>query len=120
MDSTIKILSEIGIDVSSAIKRIGGNELLYINILKKFLKDDNYQRFHLSFAAKDFQTSEICIHTLKGIAANLGFIKLEGICKSILRGISIMKPNLLEQDISNLDEEYYKIIKILIKISQST
>ncbi len=112
MDNITLSLSKIGVDVNNIISRLGDNEQLYISICRKFSKDPNYQGFQDAIAAKDYNNTLIQIHTLKGLAANLGFVRLEQISKVILEDVKNNKEP-MQRDINELSKEYNKIINIL-------
>lgn len=70
----IQALSEkTGCDLQAAIKRLGGMESLYEKLLKKFLDDTTFQELKKAVEEKDLKEIETRAHTLKGLAANLGF-----------------------------------------------
>jgi HPt (histidine-containing phosphotransfer) domain-containing protein len=111
-------LIEMGVDVESVIRRLGGNEALYLTICSKFIQDPNYHTLKEALLTKDYQSAEIRIHTLKGVAANLGFVRLEIISRSLLQDLRERELTTLYQDVYNLTEEYYRIIKILTEDQQ--
>jgi HPt (histidine-containing phosphotransfer) domain-containing protein len=104
---------EMGVDVNGVLNRLGGNESLYLNICNKFIKDPNYQIFKDALSVYDYQSAELRIHTLKGVAANLGFVRLELISGSLLQDLREKQISSLRQDVSCLSEEYHRIINIL-------
>jgi len=118
MESRSKKLEEIDIDVSGVVNRLGGNESLYLIICSKFTKDTNYLILKEALSKKDYQSAEIRIHTLKGIAANLGFIRLEIISRSVLYDIRERELVNLRHDIYSLTEEYKRIISALTEDQQ--
>jgi len=118
MEARSRKLKEIGIDVSGVVNRLGGNESLYLIICNKFTKDTNYLILKEALSKKDYQSAEIRIHTLKGIAANLGFIRLEIISRCVLNDIRERKLVNLRQDIYSLTEEYQRIISALTEDQQ--
>jgi HPt (histidine-containing phosphotransfer) domain-containing protein len=113
---TIRRLNDLGVDTASVINRLGGNEKVYLSICKKFLTDSNYQFFIKSFYEKDDKAAEFYIHTLKGVAANLGFGSIRLLCKDILEGLKNNDRILIEQQIVKLTAEYEKIIFVLSQI----
>ncbi|NMA65768.1 MAG: response regulator [Clostridiaceae bacterium] len=63
-----------GIDVESALSRLGGNQKLYRKLLTKFYLIHKYDIAEIKKAVDqdDYKTAEIITHTLKGAAGNLG------------------------------------------------
>jgi HPt (histidine-containing phosphotransfer) domain-containing protein len=107
-------LKNIGVDVDSVVQRLGGNEALYLCICKKFIQDPNYQLFQSAIAASDLISARNYIHTLKGVAANLGFIRLEYLCSVLFENIKSDQAIILQHYMDTLSEEYDRIIAVLI------
>lgn len=113
MEDKSKKLIKIGIDVKSVVTRLGGNERLYLNICSKFTSDPNYRSLQEALSMNDYQSAEFRIHTLRGVAANLGFIRLAFISNSLLKDIQKQELTTLYQDNFSLSEEYGRIISVL-------
>jgi HPt (histidine-containing phosphotransfer) domain-containing protein len=113
MERTGKQLREIGIDVDSVVSRLGGNEEIYLSICRKFIDDPSYSSFQKAIIENDIKAVEIHIHTLKGVAANLGFTRLELISRKILNNIKDKESSYLKDELQELSEEYHKIITVL-------
>lgn len=64
-------LSEIGIDLESALKRFLNNEALLEKFFKKFLQDPNYQALLSAVEAGNCEDAFRAGHSLKGVAGNL-------------------------------------------------
>lgn len=62
------------LDISSALKRLGGDYGVYLNILSLFVS--NHKNFvhelKTALANKDYSAAVLLCHSLKGIAANIG------------------------------------------------
>ena len=78
VEKAVEVLSIDGINTDSAIRRCGGNEKLYRELLLKFsaAQADARQRLEQEFADGDYVQLEIDAHTIKGVSANLGITKL--------------------------------------------
>ena len=63
-----------GISVAGALARVGGNEALYRSLLKKFYQENKAIAARIKNALKDRdrQSARRMIHTLKGVAGNIG------------------------------------------------
>ncbi|MHB8131246.1 MAG: hypothetical protein ACYDEX_19880 [Mobilitalea sp.] len=110
MEYVSRKLIEIEIDVVSVVSRLGGDEQLYLSICRKYIKDQNFRLFNESIIRNDFSAAEFYIHTLKGIAANLGFIRLEARCKDVLDDLRINKHRNIKTYINYLCEEHNRIL----------
>ena len=97
--SLLTELEELGVDVKSAVNRLGGDEDIYQDILLGFLEDLE------QYAVKEYLESGDCekacrnAHALKGVAGNLG---LTPIFKMYARMNALLK----EQNISEAAEIY--------------
>ena len=63
-----------GIDRSSALKRLGGNEALYQRLLDRFAENQAMavESIRTALAAGERETAQRHAHTLKGLAGNIG------------------------------------------------
>lgn len=77
MDETqLQRLSAFGIDVEGTIRRFSGNLDLYEKFLLKFPEDASYGLMVKALEARDYETAANACHTLKGVAGNLGMVRL--------------------------------------------
>jgi|GEM_PF-3416095 len=67
-----------GFDVDRGLEILGGNQSLYRNLLIKLYEDfsDSAQRIKSLLEKNDEENAEILAHTVKGVGANLGALKL--------------------------------------------
>ena len=63
-------------DVQGALRRLSGNESLYVSCLEKFLDDPTIRELNATIAAKDWDEAFTAAHALKGLAGNMGFVPL--------------------------------------------
>lgn len=62
-----------GLDWQDALARLGGNEALYVKMLRQFLEQETVPRQIADrLAAGDWLSAERLAHTLKGVAGSLG------------------------------------------------
>ncbi|NOX35472.1 MAG: PAS domain S-box protein [Deltaproteobacteria bacterium] len=63
-----------GIDIKSALSRVGGNEELYKSLLVKFYREyqDATRQIKEALAKKDIKTGSRLAHSMKGVAGNIG------------------------------------------------
>lgn len=106
-------LKNNGVDVDTVIHKLGGNEAVYLSICRKFQNDISYSMFMASMEANDMNLAGMYIHTLKGVAANLGFTRMADICKAILEDIKSNDLLLLPMKLQELTEEYHMITRII-------
>jgi two-component system, sensor histidine kinase and response regulator len=102
---TVDIPLEIeGIDIASALKRVGGNKKLFLRILSQF-KDNNQnfaEKVISAVKAKDQELAVRLAHSLKGVSGNIGaqdiFLKtktLEGMLKASIDHIEPVEAELV-------------------------
>lgn len=65
-------LEENGADVEATLKRIMGNDAIYLKFLGKFPNDPNYANLGASMESGNFEEAYKCAHALKGVVGNLG------------------------------------------------
>jgi HPt (histidine-containing phosphotransfer) domain-containing protein len=58
-------------DAENGVKRVGGNESLYIRLLKKYVADNYYEQLAVKLREGDLEAATGAAHTLKGVSANL-------------------------------------------------
>ena len=63
-----------GIDVSKGLRHCGGNRVLYLSLLQKFIVNMTHtpEEVRAAMTCGDMVRAERAAHTLKGVAANLG------------------------------------------------
>lgn len=109
----IEILKSSDINAEEAIARLGNDEFIYMTICNKFLQDTNYVLFQKDIINLDYKSAQMHIHTLRGVAANLGFHRLELICKTIMNQLLSETKNELMSKVEELTYEYNRIITII-------
>ena len=67
------------VDVSGALKRIGGSMDLYKRLLKQFSGGDHIDPLEEALNNGDFEDASRKVHSLKGVCANLSLIELAAI-----------------------------------------
>ena len=69
---TALALGKAGVDTEAALRRLGGNTMLYEKVLIKFLDDHSFSEIVQSIDKEDFENSLKAPQTLKGVTANKG------------------------------------------------
>jgi two-component system sensor histidine kinase/response regulator len=67
-----------GLDAAAGLKRVGGNRMLYLDLLRQFSERqaDAPSRIASAMAAKDRKAAERVAHTVRGVAGNIGLSAL--------------------------------------------
>lgn len=71
-------LSAYGADVPGALARLCGDEDFYAQCLASLRQDPGFSDLMSALAAGDHAAAFDTVHTLKGVAANLGLVPLAG------------------------------------------
>jgi two-component system sensor histidine kinase/response regulator len=63
-----------GLDSTDGLRRVGGNNKLYVKLLRQFASQqaDAVGQIHAALATRDTENATRLAHTLKGLAGNLG------------------------------------------------
>lgn len=77
-------LEEAGNRIPELLKRFAGNEAICVRLLKKFPGDENYNHYLSEIQAQDLNHAEGSVHTLKGVASNLGLTKISDLTQKIV------------------------------------
>ena len=108
---------KIGGDYNDILHRFMNENMIHKFVLK-FPQDNNMALFEESWAKKDYETAFRAMHTLKGVAVNLGFTALYNVSSALtekLRG-----NNTLDDESKSLfarvHEEYDRTIQAIEKL----
>lgn len=71
-------LREAGVDVAGALRRTAGDQSLYLKLLNSFATTQRtaVEQVEQALASGDHATAERLVHTIKGVAGNLGVMAL--------------------------------------------
>lgn len=107
-----------GIDTVSGITRVGGSLQRYANILKRFCKNNINSADELrdAIANKDIELAERIVHTIKGIAGNIGADEL---FKTATKLDDILKTGALDDCTEILDDFSAKFASTIENIEKS-
>ncbi len=113
MEQIYQKLKEHGIDTDGVTERLGGNYRLYLTICEKFVYDKSYPSLKEALSSDDLTAAGTHLHTLKGVAANLGFLILHELCNCLLEDLKQNRLDRFNLDIQKLCLECDQIISIL-------
>lgn len=77
-------LEDMGAEVEDTLDRLMGDEELYMEYLLKFPANQNIINLRKAVDACDSDTAMREVHTLKGVALNLGLLPLVDVCMDML------------------------------------
>jgi CheY-like chemotaxis protein len=92
-----------GIDLRLAMRRLGGNQHLFLQLLDTFIRNAPAElaSIHQAIAAERWEDAERLVHTLKGVAGNLSATRLHQAMMTLEQRLK-EKDN-LEEGLSELD-----------------
>jgi two-component system sensor histidine kinase/response regulator len=96
------IVPEIaGVDVASGLKRVAGNKRLYCNLLLQFARKqgDVDSQILTAIESGDRKLAERIVHTVKGVAGNIGLLQVFAAAERLERAIreDTLVPTLAEE-----------------------
>ena len=109
-----------GIDVESALSRLGGNQKLYRKLLTKFHSIHKYDIAEIKKAVDqdDYKTAEIITHTLKGAAGNLGAKAVYLASSNLENELKSFEQEQLKPLIDHLEQVMVQVIDTIASIEQ--
>ena len=99
--------------------KIGGdyNDILHRfmneNMIHKFPQDNNMALFEESWAKKDYETAFRAMHTLKGVAVNLGFTALYNVSSALTEKLRSQEYDNLDGLIADVKKQYDIVIEAI-------
>ena len=86
MDSKqlLEKLEDMGAEVEDTLERLMGDEELYLEFLQKFPENENIIELRKAVDANDSEKATKEVHSLKGVALNLGMLPLVDVCMDML------------------------------------
>ncbi len=77
-------LEDMGAEVEDTLDRLMGDEDMYVEFLKKLPDNQNIIELRKAVDKKDYEQAMKEVHTLKGVALNLGLLPLVDVCMDML------------------------------------
>lgn len=106
-----------GVDTETTLHRFAGNESLLKRFVQKFPQDPTYQSLSEAIKGGDPSLVERSAHTLKGIAANLGYQTLSDRCADLVAAVRQGEYGSNVGLFQNITEEYDKIVNAIGQIA---
>lgn len=111
-DVCFKALYEMGADVPGALDRFLDKPELYKSFLRKFPEDGSFPGLMANLADENVKDAFYFAHTLKGVAANLGFVNLTDVLHPVVEDLRAGRPADPAQ-IEQCREVYQKIVDVI-------
>lgn len=104
------------INFESGIQRFVGSKDLYLQCLKKFTKDTNYNKLIKSINNKIYTDAFEYAHTLKGLCGNLSLDLLYNSCCVIVEKLRHNEYKNIDNLLLDLSSKYNKTLKEIYNI----
>lgn len=99
MSKLLEKCRDYDVDVDGVMDRFMDDEELFENCLKTFSNDEHFGKLGEAIKENRYKDAFECIHTLKGVAANLGL-------KVMYQTASDLTEQLRKNNYDGLDEKY--------------
>ena len=108
-------LASLDVDVAATLNRFSNMEPLLAKFVKKFPSDATYGQLLDALKQQDHQALEAASHTLKGVAANMGFARLSQRCDTLVKALRAGErgQEVLAQMTADISAEYDKIVQAI-------
>lgn len=106
MDALFEKLEDMGAEVEDTLDRLMGDEELYKEYLTKFPENENILELRKAVDAGDADKAMKEVHTLKGVALNLGLLPLVDVCMDMLLDFRADKPEEAMAQIDTVEDAF--------------
>ena len=108
-----------GIDIQAGLSVVGGNKMLYRKLLVRFFNDfvDISHEIKEALESGDKETAERLVHTVRGVAANVGAKDLASISEALETKIAKGKKGIKEKLLNDFSDSLNKVLNSLKVLS---
>ncbi len=107
----------VNIDVTNGLTRVGGNKKLYLNLLEKFCESNIniVEQIKTAVHNQDQELSVRLAHTVKGVAGNLGAIKLNLAAAKVEANLKKSENELEDADFVDFEAKLNLVLKEIME-----
>jgi len=104
-----------GVDVQAGLHRLGGNQALYLELLKDFCRTygEPEEKIRRLIAADDTSRARRLVHTIKGTAGNLSVVSVSFSAAELEKGLEQSQPDNLPELLGNFCESLRQLQRSL-------
>lgn len=106
MNELFEKLEDMGAEVEDTLDRLADDEEMYLEYLKKFPENQNILELRKAVDAGDSEKAMREVHTLKGIALNLGLLPFVDVCMDMLLDFREGKTESAMEQIEDVEEAF--------------
>ena len=107
------------VDVESGLRRVGGNQAVYIKLIKSYLSSDTVTQLKNQIELGDFEGAAMMAHGIKGVSGNLSLILLY---ETVIKLESRLKQGMVDEAVKKefllISEKTQEYLQLLIKTSE--
>ena len=104
-----------GYDFAGVMDRLADSEALYEDLLKQFMLEENLESIMDGYATQDYESMFMGVHTLKGVAGNLGLTGIYKTSSQLTEKLRAEDYVDLEQYVDAVKQEYEACLALLKK-----
>lgn len=105
-EDVLERLEDHGAEVEDTLDRLMGDEEMYKEFLQKFTQNENIIALRKAVDAGDCETAMKEVHTLKGVALNLGLLPLVDVCMDMLLDFRAGKNEAAMEQIDDVEDAF--------------
>ena len=109
-------LKAAGVNMEEALSRLMNNEMLLKPLLLKFKDDKNFAELKQAVSEKRYEDAFHCAHTMKGVAGNLGLVKLMDADAVVVEKLRCQDYEGLEAELENVQGAYTQVLDVIMRI----
>ncbi len=117
-ESELAIPDLPGIDIEAGLARVVGNKKLYLDLLHRFMKDQEHSAADIEQALtiRNHQVAERLVHTAKGVSGNIGAIELQKTAERLEAAIKSRDVEKTRKLLQSFSIELRKVLEGLVAI----
>jgi two-component system, sensor histidine kinase and response regulator len=103
------------LDIQSALARLGGNQEIYEKVLTAFIAEYKIAANAINemINKREMEKAGQYIHSLKGVAGNIGAVRIQYVCQDIEKAISEQNSTKLSDLLLNLLDTHNKTLQLI-------
>lgn len=109
----LEALDDMECDVDKTLKRFDGDEEFYLGLLEKFPDNQNIIKLRQAVDAGDCDTAQKEVHSLKGVALNLGLLPLVDVSMDMLLDFRAGKKELALSRMDAVEKRFYEVADLI-------
>lgn len=118
-DMLLEQLEDMGAEAEKTVKRLMGDRALYIQYLMRLPEDPNLPALKSAVEKRDSAAAMHAVHTLKGVALNLGLLPLSDVCMDMLLDFREGNPDKAFDQMDTVESVFNEWVGIIREATKS-